>query len=164
MSTCDPRCMGFSDLFQAAYGRPFTATESAQFAALDQASRNEAVKQMAGQASGVYTEDRIGTDGVTYTAFWRNSAYQAPPDENTDLDNGNKYHNTRNSAADDAWPVGSTYTSFGSKEADGWHKTTVIHDFNGNVLDSKEKGGGAWEGGFWGWASSKLTGASNKSR
>jgi hypothetical protein len=29
------------------------------------------VKQLASEAGGVRTEDRIGTDGVVYTAFWR---------------------------------------------------------------------------------------------
>jgi hypothetical protein len=63
-------CMSFSQLFTMAKGRPWTPKEERSFAALDQPARNEAVKQLAAEAGCVRTEDRRGTDGVIYTAFW----------------------------------------------------------------------------------------------
>jgi hypothetical protein len=63
--------MGFAELFQLARGRAWTEEEVREFKALDQPGRNRMVKQLASEAGGVRTEDRIGTDGVVYTAFWR---------------------------------------------------------------------------------------------
>ena len=37
---------------------------------MNQEARNAAVVALAREAGGVRTEDRVGTDGVTYTAFW----------------------------------------------------------------------------------------------
>jgi len=66
------RCsMGFAELFQLAKGRAWTEEEVREFQSLDQQGRNRMVKQLAAEAGCVRTEDRIGTDGVVYTAFWR---------------------------------------------------------------------------------------------
>ena len=80
--------LGFRELFHFAKGRPWTPEEGAAFAALSQSDRNEAVKALAREANGraaldraqgrtselgsrsIRTEDRLGTDGVTYTAVW----------------------------------------------------------------------------------------------
>jgi len=66
------RCsMGFAELFQLAKGRAWTEEEVREFQSLDQQGRSRMVKQLAAEAGCVRTEDRIGTDGVVYTAFWR---------------------------------------------------------------------------------------------
>lgn len=62
--------MGFSDLFRLARKRAWTSDEENAFQALDQDARNTAVRQLAQEAGGVRTEDRRGTDGLIYTAFW----------------------------------------------------------------------------------------------
>lgn len=62
--------LGFADLFRMAHGRAWTAQEARMFADMGQQDRNEAVKDWAGRADGIVTEDRVGTDGITYTAFW----------------------------------------------------------------------------------------------
>lgn len=80
--------LGFRELFHFAKGRPWTAEEGAAFGALSQPERNDAVKALAREANeraardraqertaelgagSIKTEDRLGTDGVTYTAFW----------------------------------------------------------------------------------------------
>jgi hypothetical protein len=63
-------CIGFRELFMLARKRPWTAEEERHFQALGQPARNTAVKQLAAEAGGVVTEDRLGTDGQLYTAFW----------------------------------------------------------------------------------------------
>lgn len=66
-----PECeMGFADLFRLARKRIWTTEEKDAFQALDQEARNAAVKQLAQEAGCVRTADRLGTDGVIYTAFW----------------------------------------------------------------------------------------------
>jgi len=62
--------MGFADLFRLARKRIWTTEEKDAFQALDQEARNAAVKQLAQEAGCVRTADRLGTDGVIYTAFW----------------------------------------------------------------------------------------------
>ena len=62
--------MGFSDLFRLARKRAWTSDEEDAFRALDQDARNTAVRQLAQEAGCVRTEDRRGTDGLIYTAFW----------------------------------------------------------------------------------------------
>jgi hypothetical protein len=62
--------MSFRELFARARKRSWTAAEEREFMALDQDSRNQLVKKLAAEAGGVRTEDRVGTDGVVYTAFW----------------------------------------------------------------------------------------------
>jgi len=64
---CD---MSFADLFNMAKKRAWTPDEERKFAALDPQSRNALVKQLAKEAGRIDTEDRLGTDGITYTAFW----------------------------------------------------------------------------------------------
>ena len=44
--------------------------EQARFQAMDQDARNAMVKQLAQEAGCIRTEDRRGTDGLIYTAFW----------------------------------------------------------------------------------------------
>ena len=63
-------CMSFAELFELARGRAWTLEEERAFGALDQAGKNEAAKELAACAGCVQTEDRVGTDGQVYTAFW----------------------------------------------------------------------------------------------
>jgi hypothetical protein len=63
-------CMSFGELHALAHGRAWSADESARFAALSQAEKNAAVRTMAAKAGNVDVEDRVGADGVVYTAFW----------------------------------------------------------------------------------------------
>jgi hypothetical protein len=66
------RCsMGFRELFFLAKGREWTQEEVKAFQALDQPGKNRAVRQLAAEAGCIRTEDQIGTDGVVYTAFWK---------------------------------------------------------------------------------------------
>lgn len=63
--------MSFADLFQLAKGRAWADEEVAGFQALDQEGKNRVVRELAAEAGGIRTEDQVGTDGVVYTAFWR---------------------------------------------------------------------------------------------
>lgn len=63
--------MGFRELFQVAKGRDWTQEEVTAFQALDQSGKNRMVKQLAAEAGCIRTEDQVGTDGVVYTAFWK---------------------------------------------------------------------------------------------
>jgi hypothetical protein len=63
--------LGFSDLFRLARNRAWTPDEERHFQSLDQPARNALVKELAAAAGGIETADRVGTDGVVYTAFWR---------------------------------------------------------------------------------------------
>jgi hypothetical protein len=63
--------MGFRELFQLAKGRDWTEDEVQAFQKLDQPGKNAMVKQLAAEAGCIRTEDQVGTDGVVYTAFWR---------------------------------------------------------------------------------------------
>lgn len=60
----------FDDLFRLANDRDWTAAEKSEFLALDHSVRNAVVKRLAQKAGNVQTEDRLGTDGQVYTAFW----------------------------------------------------------------------------------------------
>lgn len=62
--------LGFAELYQMAHDRAWTAEEERSFQALGQEARNAMVRELAQKAGGIRTADRIGTDGVTYTAFW----------------------------------------------------------------------------------------------
>ena len=62
--------IGFADLFRLAKKRGWTAEEERAFRAMTQPQRNSEVKELAREAGGIRTEDRIGTDGLVYTAFW----------------------------------------------------------------------------------------------
>ena len=142
-------CMSFSDLFKAANGRDFNDQERVEFAALDQATRNNAVKALARQASGIRTEDRIWTDGVTYTAFW--------PDERLtgQAVHGNGF-STVNQTSDPAYP-GGRYQSFGSNDPDGRHKSTFVEDAAGNSKEVSREDGGWLGGSFVQWAKDAFT-------
>jgi hypothetical protein len=69
--------MGFADLFRLARKRIWTTEEKDAFQALDQDARNAAVKQLAQEAGCVRTADRLGTDGLIYTAFWLESLIES---------------------------------------------------------------------------------------
>lgn len=58
----------FTDLYSAAFKKPPEAGELEQLYALPQAERNTVVQEWA-QLAGWGTRQRIGTDGVEYTAF-----------------------------------------------------------------------------------------------
>lgn len=62
--------IGFADLFRLAKKRGWTDAEERAFQALSQRDRNAAVMELAREAGGIHTEDRLGTDGQVYTAFW----------------------------------------------------------------------------------------------
>lgn len=71
-SVAQSRCsMGFRELFFLAKGREWTQDEVRAFRALDQEGKNRMVKQLAAEAGCIRTEDQVGTDGVIYTAFWK---------------------------------------------------------------------------------------------
>lgn len=63
-------CMSFRDLFVLARKREWTAAEERHFQKVSQPERNRLVRELAAEAGCVETEDRLGTDGQTYTAFW----------------------------------------------------------------------------------------------
>lgn len=67
-------CMSFRDLHRLARKRDWTAEEAHYFQSVDQPTRNNLVKQLAHEAGCIRTEDRIGTDGQIYTAFWLDRA------------------------------------------------------------------------------------------
>jgi hypothetical protein len=71
----------FADLFHLARGRPWTAQEEDYFRSIDQDTRNRLVKELASAAGCVRTDDRRGSDGLIYTAFW----IEQPPSEPRDL-------------------------------------------------------------------------------
>ena len=60
----------FAELFRLANQRSWTDDERQRFMALDQHERNAVVKKFASAAGCVRTEDRLGSDGLIYTAFW----------------------------------------------------------------------------------------------
>jgi hypothetical protein len=60
----------FDDLFRLANGRQWTAEEKQAFLEMDQPTRNREVKRLAHKAACIRTEDRLGSDGLIYTAFW----------------------------------------------------------------------------------------------
>jgi hypothetical protein len=62
--------MSFADLHLRAKGRQWREEEVEAFRLMSQAEKNKWVLAMAAEADGVKTEQRIGTDGVTYIAFW----------------------------------------------------------------------------------------------
>ena len=67
----EPGCtVGFADLFRLARKRGWTAEEERAFQSMTQPERNAAVLELAREAGGIRTEDRLGTDGQVYTAFW----------------------------------------------------------------------------------------------
>jgi hypothetical protein len=63
--------MSFRELFHLAKGRDWTQEELQSFKKLDQPAKNAMVKQLAAEAGCIKTEDQVGTDGVIYTAFWK---------------------------------------------------------------------------------------------
>lgn len=60
----------FGDLYQARFGRHFSVQEKARLYALPQTERNNIVRRWAAEANWL-SEDRVGLDGVVYTAFWK---------------------------------------------------------------------------------------------
>ena len=65
-------CDSFADLFLAAHGRAMTPAESAALRARPQEQINATVRHWVDRTDGAFAcEDRLGNDGVTYTAFWR---------------------------------------------------------------------------------------------
>jgi hypothetical protein len=79
--------LSFSDLFRMARDRPWTSAEEARFKALDQPARNADVRELAREAGGTHTEDRVGTDGTIYTAFW----IERPTSSLTSMARGNAH-------------------------------------------------------------------------
>lgn len=75
---CD---ISFADLFRRANGREWTAAEERELLAMDQDARNAWVRELAETAGDVATEDRRGTDGRVYTAFWFQGPWIRPVTE-----------------------------------------------------------------------------------
>ena len=63
-------CFRFEDLFFAAEDRRWTLEEEAMFKSLTQDERNAWVAMLVKKAPQFTTQDRIGTDGLVYRAFW----------------------------------------------------------------------------------------------
>lgn len=60
----------FADLFEAAVGRQMTESEAAGFRSLPQPEKNRKVKELCALTDGRFVwEDRVGWNGVTFTAF-----------------------------------------------------------------------------------------------
>lgn len=59
----------FDDLYQAANGRPMTKAEKEALYVFPQSKRNIIVGKWA-ESAGWQFQDRVGTDGVMYRAFW----------------------------------------------------------------------------------------------
>lgn len=72
----DSECAyGFEDLFRAAKQREMTDPERVALAAASQDERNRLVKKWVFETRGEFCcEDRRGTDGHIYTAFWPKTA------------------------------------------------------------------------------------------
>jgi hypothetical protein len=69
-SGCD---LSLEDLFRFVHRRDPTPAELETYRVLSQPDRNALVKELIGLSDGAFVcEDRSGTDGVTYTAFWSN--------------------------------------------------------------------------------------------
>lgn len=67
-------CLSFDDLSWIARGRPRTAAERSDQDAATATEWNAWVRTLAAEADGrVGIEDRRGTDGTIYTAFWLNA-------------------------------------------------------------------------------------------
>lgn len=65
-------CFSFDDLYFAAHARPMTDAERDALRQSDQSRRNQIARQWTAMTGGTFTcQDRHGTDGVLYTAFWR---------------------------------------------------------------------------------------------
>jgi hypothetical protein len=60
----------FADLFIAAEGRTWTSDEEIVFKNLTQRQRNEWVSSLVVKAPEYVTQDKVGTGGVMYRAFW----------------------------------------------------------------------------------------------
>jgi hypothetical protein len=66
-----PECyFSFEDLFVAAEGRTWTPEEQTTFKYLTQDQKNEWVSALAAKAPQFKTQNRVGSDGVVYRAFW----------------------------------------------------------------------------------------------
>ena len=63
-------CFSFADLFLAAEKRVWTSEEENGFRDLTQDERNDWVSMLAEKAPQFKTQDKVGTDGVVYRAFW----------------------------------------------------------------------------------------------
>lgn len=63
-------CFSFADLFTAAEGRMWTEQEENVFKNLSQSERNDWVSRLAEMAPQFKTQDKVGSDGLIYRAFW----------------------------------------------------------------------------------------------
>ncbi len=64
-------CYSFDDLHSAAFGRPMTEQEKRSLYALPRAQINETVREWVARTEGRFAcEDRLGDDGLVYTAFF----------------------------------------------------------------------------------------------
>lgn len=60
----------FDDLYYARFGRAMKTQEKTELYTQPQEKRNNIVRRWAREA-GWLTENRVGSDGVMYTAFWK---------------------------------------------------------------------------------------------
>ena len=61
---------GFADLYRAAFGVDMRSEEQNEFSKLPQEHVNELVSRWA-RIAHWHTEERMGTDGKLYIAFWK---------------------------------------------------------------------------------------------
>ena len=73
-------CYSFDDLFRAAKRREMTESEARRFRNMTQGEKNSMVKQLVNKSDGAFKyEDRVGSDGQTYTAFETKGDFEMEP-------------------------------------------------------------------------------------
>lgn len=66
-------CCSFGELYQDVYSHEMPPDVKHDLLQLSQEKRNDYVKWWVSLSNGKYScIDRCGTDGIIYTAFWRN--------------------------------------------------------------------------------------------
>ena len=73
-------CYSYDDLFRVVWRREMTESEARQFRNMTQGEKNRMVKQLVNKSGGAFKyEDRIGSDGKTYTAFETTGRFEIEP-------------------------------------------------------------------------------------
>jgi len=74
----DISCVGYDELFSAAFGRSATQPEIDAFKKASLDVKNRLIREWVGRTEGRYEASEVeGTDHKTYVQFWRSSQYQA---------------------------------------------------------------------------------------
>lgn len=70
-------CFSFENLYSAAFGKPISDSIRTSLRNVTQQEKNGIVKLWVARTNGRFEcEDRLGTDGIVYTAFWDTAADQ----------------------------------------------------------------------------------------